>query len=82
MDKKGHQGMSNMAGMLLVSSKIYVGEQQRGRRSKWDEGVTHESAAPPTMARREAPSCWRVPQRHQIFPKKESVLLSKPDYLS
>ena len=26
--------------------------------------------------------CWRVPQRHQIFPKKDSVLLSKPDYLS
>ena len=58
MDKKGHQGMSNMAGMLLVSSKIHVGEQQRGRRSKWDEGVTHESSAPAMMARREAPSYY------------------------
>ncbi len=52
MDKKGHQGMSNMAGMLLVSSKMHVGEQEWGRRSEWDEGVTHESAAAPTMARR------------------------------
>ncbi len=45
-----------MAGMLLVSSKMHGGEQERGRRSEWDEGVTHESAAAPTMARREAPS--------------------------
>ena len=26
--------------------------------------------------------CWKVLQRHQIFPKKDFVLLSKPDYLS
>ena len=66
MDKKGHQGMSNMAGMLLVSSKMHVGEQERGRRSEWDEGVTHESAAAPPMARREAPSknFWRSAPRN------------------
>ena len=26
--------------------------------------------------------CWRVHLRHQIFPKKDSVLLSTPDYLN
>ena len=60
MDKKDHQGMSNMAGMLLVSSKMHGGEQERGRMSEWDEGVTHESSAPPTMARREAPSLTKT----------------------
>ena len=56
MDKKDHQGMSNMAGMLLVSSKMHGSEQGRGRRSEWNGGVTQESAAAPAMARREAPS--------------------------
>ena len=65
MDKKDHQGMSNMAGMLLVSSKMHVGEQERGRRSEWDEGVTHESAAAPTMARREAPSFGAYRKKHR-----------------
>ena len=52
MDKKGHQGMSNMAGMILVSSKNALGvmtggggEQGRGRRSE-----RHVSSATPPMA--------------------------------
>ena len=58
MDKEDYQGMSNMAGMILVSSKNALGvmtggrgEQGRGRRSE-----RHVSSATTTMARREAPS--------------------------
>ena len=48
-------------------------------------GVKHASgvsSGATTMARREAPFfCLRVSSEHLIFSKKDSVLLSKLDYL-